>query len=98
MPGVERLQKIEGFSTANLAYQDAIRPVSQRSSEEVGNRHWRQRSLLSQWRLGPARLQAKHVRFVEVNLGGFLDQDDAIAIRNVCGQGIQKRRLSGAGP
>ena len=95
MPGVERLQKIEGFRTANLAYQDAIRPVSQRGSEEVGNCHWRQRSFLSERRLCSSRFQAKHVRFVEMNLRGFLDQDDAIAIRNVCGQGVQKSRFAG---
>ncbi len=36
--------------------------------------------------------------FVEMNLRGLLDDDDAILVRNARGQRVQQRRLAGAGP
>ena len=41
MPGVQRLQQIEGFPAAHLADDDAIRTMTQRGAEQVPNRDGR---------------------------------------------------------
>ena len=43
-----------------------------------------------------ARLEPNHVRFVQMNLCGLLNQDDAIVIGNVRGQRVEQRGLAGA--
>ena len=97
MAGVQRLQQVEGLGAADLADEDAIGPVPQCCAQQVRDRDWRQRRLLAERRLRSAGLQPKDVRFVEVNLRRLLDQDDPVAIGNVRREGIQKRRLPGAG-
>src|SRR5262245_43654001 len=97
MPGVECLQKVEGFRPANLADEDAIRPVPQGRPEQVSDGHRGQRRLLPERSLGASRFQSKYVWFVEVDFRSLFDENDSIAIRNVGGQRVQKRRLSGAG-
>src|SRR5262245_65178673 len=67
MTGVERLQKVEGFRPANLADEDAIRPVPQGRAEQISDGHRGQRRLLPERSLGSSRFQAKYVWFVEVN-------------------------------
>jgi len=96
MARVQRLQQIEGLGAADLTDEDAIRPVPQCCAQEIGNRYWRQRRLLSERRLRAAGLQPKDVRFVEVNLRRLLDQDDPVPVGNVSREGIQKSRLPGA--
>jgi hypothetical protein len=51
MARVQRLQQIEGLGAADLTDEDAIRPVPQCCAQEIGNRYWRQRRLLSERRL-----------------------------------------------
>src|SRR5262245_62156762 len=97
MTGVERLQKIEGFRPANLANQNAIRSVPQGRAEQISDGDRGQRRLLPERSLGSSRFQSKYVRFVEVNFRSLFDENDSIAIRNVGGQRVQKRRLSRAG-
>ena len=79
MAGVQRLQQVERLGAAHLADQDAIGPMTERGAEQVGDRDRRQRRLLSERRLSAPRFEAQHVRLVEVDLGGLLDDDDAIA-------------------
>src|SRR5688572_21069272 len=49
---------------------------------------------MSKRRLGTPRFQADDVRFLEMDLGGFLDDDDPIFGGNMCGQRVEQRRLS----
>ena len=97
MPGVQRLQQVERFRATDLANQDAIGSMPQRRTKQVGNRDGRQRRLLAERRLRTPCFEPKHVRFVQVNLSGLLDQNNAIAIGNVRGQRIEQRGLAGAG-
>ncbi|MDE2757480.1 MAG: hypothetical protein OXI92_13130, partial [Acidobacteriota bacterium] len=39
MAGIEGLQQVRGFATANLTHDDMIRSVAQRMSHQVPNRH-----------------------------------------------------------
>ena len=96
MARVQRLQQIESFGAADLADENAIRPVPQCRAKQIRDRHRRQRRLLSERRLRAARLQTKDVRFVEVNLRRLLDQDNPVPIGNVRRESIQKRRLPSA--
>src|SRR4029453_16140304 len=96
MARVERLQQVEGLRAPDLSDENAIRPVPQCRTEQICDGDWRQRCLLSERRLRSACLQAKDVRFVEVNLRRLLDQDNPIRIGNVSRERIQKSGLSGA--
>src|SRR4029450_774064 len=76
MPGVQCLKKVEGLCPAHLTHEDPIRSMTQRSAQEIGDRDRRERGLLAERGLCPARFEAHHVGFVEMDLGGFLDYDD----------------------
>ena len=97
MARVQRLQQVERFAAADLADEDAIGPMPKRRAEQVRDGDRRQRRFLSERRLRAPGLEPQHVRFVEMNLGGFLDHDDPVAVGNVRRQRIQQRRLAGAG-
>ena len=94
MAGVQRLEKVERFGAAHLAHENAIRAVTQRGAQQVGNGNRREGSLLAERCLRPPRFEADHVRFVEMDLGGFLDDDDAVSGRNVRGECVEQRCLS----
>ena len=98
MAGVERLQQVERLGAAHLADEDAIGSVSKRRAQQVGDGDRRQRRFLSERHLRATRLEPQQVRLVEMNLGRLLDDDDAVAVRNVRRQRIEQRRLAGAGP
>src|SRR5690349_8695282 len=61
VPGVERLEQIERFRSAYLTYQDAVGPVPQRRSNEVGDGHRRHGLLLAEGRLRSPGLEANEV-------------------------------------
>ena len=42
VPGIECLQQIECFRATHFTYDDSIRTVPQRGTEEVRDCHWRQ--------------------------------------------------------
>ena len=98
MSGVQRLQQVECLGAADFADQNAIGPMTKGGSEKICNRHRRQGRLLPQRRLRTSRFEPKHVRFVQMDLGGFFNDDDAIAFGNVRRERVQQRRFSGAGP
>src|SRR5713101_4266321 len=97
MSRVQRLEQVECLRTAYLPDQDAIGPVTECRAHQIRNRDRRQWLLLSQGYLCAARLEAQQVRLLQMNLRRLLDHDDAIAVWNVRGEGIQERRLAGAG-
>src|SRR5690349_19215694 len=78
MSGVQRLQQVERFGAAHLADEDAIRPMPQGCTKQVCDRDGRQRRFLAECRLCTPGFEPNDVRFVEMNLCGFLNQDDAI--------------------
>src|SRR4051812_12125846 len=90
--GVEGLQEVEGLTAAHLADDDAIGPMPQRGTEQIGDRDSRQWRLVPQRHLSSSRLESEEIRLVEVDLCGLLDDYDPIAIRDPSGQGVQQRR------
>ena len=96
-PGVERLEQIERLGATDLPDEDAIRPVTKRRADQIRNGHRRQRLFLAERDLRAPCLEAEQVRLVEMNLGRFLDDDDAIAVRNARRQRIEEGRLARAG-
>ena len=47
--------------------------------------------------LGGPGFQPHHVRLLQLQFGRVFDGDDAFVVRDVAGQSIQQRRLTGAG-
>ena len=78
MARVEGLKKIECLRPADLADENAVGPMPKGGAQQVRNRNRRQRSLLSEWRLGASGFQSQDVRFLEVDFSGFLDDHDAV--------------------
>ena len=68
VPGVERLEQIEGFGATHFAHQDAIRTMSQCSAQEVCDRDRRYRRLLPQRYLRTPRFESDEVRLFDPNL------------------------------
>lgn len=97
VPGVQRLQQVERFCATDLTDQNAIRSMPQCRTKQVGNRDGRQRRLLAERQLCTPRLEPNHVRFVQMNLCGLLDQNNAIAIGNVRSERVEQRGLAGTG-
>ena len=79
MAGIQRLEKVERFGAPDLAHENAIRAMTQRGAQEVGDGNRRQGRLLAERCLRSPRFQANHIRFLEMNLGRFLDDDHAIS-------------------
>src|SRR5229473_8440652 len=76
VPGVQELQEIEGFATANLSENDAVRAVAEGSLQEIANSHCRKAVLF------PARFKPDKVFLDQVNLGGVFDDEDPFLLRN----------------
>jgi hypothetical protein len=89
MARVERLQQVEGLRASHLSDDDAIRSMSQRCSNQIGDRDRRQRCLVSERDLRATRFEPEQIRFVEMNLRRFLDDDNPVAIGNVRRQRVQ---------
>ena len=96
--GVERLQQIERFSASHFADENPIGPMPKRRAYEVRNRHGWQRRLLSEGRLRAACFESDEVRFLQMNLRGLFDDDDAVAVRDACRERVQQRRFARARP
>ena len=94
MPGVQRLKQVEGLRTANLAQNNAVRSMSEGGAQQVRDGYGRDGHFLADWHLRTSRLEADQVRFLDQDLGGLFNQDDAIRFGNPGGQPIQERRLS----
>src|SRR5437870_4935378 len=81
MTGIEGLKQIERFRPPNLADDDAIGPMSQRRPQEIRNRHRWKRLLPSEWRLRAPSFESHEVGFLQVDLRGLLDDDNAVVVR-----------------
>ena len=92
MAGVHRLQHVERLAAAHLADDDAIGPHAQRVAHQVALGH-----LAASFQAGEPGLQPHHVRLLQLQFGGVLDRDDALADVDQPRQRVQQRRLAGAG-
>ena len=89
---VHRLEHVERLGAANLADDDPVGPHAERVADEIADRDL----ALALDVLRP-RLEPEHVPLVELELGRVLDRDDPVAVGHRLGEGVQKRRLAGAG-
>src|SRR5688500_7960700 len=78
MSRVQRLEEVEGLQAANLSEKNAVRPMSQRGSQQIGNGHCRNRSFLPKRHLCPSRLEPNQVRFLNQDLRGLFNEHDSI--------------------
>jgi hypothetical protein len=83
MPGVERLEKVKCFASANFTNQDAIGPVPERGADQISDGDGWQARLL------PARFESHEIGFVHLNFSGVLNQDDPLAITDERGERCQ---------
>ena len=88
---VHRLQHVERLGAANLADDDAVGPHAQGVADEVADRDF---ALALDVRR--ARLEPEHVPLVELQLGGVLDRDDPLVVRDRGRERVQQRRLARA--
>ena len=77
MARVHRLEHVERLGAANLADDDAVGPHAQRVADEIADA-----DLALALDVGGARLEPDHVLLLELQLGGVLDRDDALARRD----------------
>src|SRR5215469_1014896 len=83
MTCVQKLQEVEGLPTANLAKNDAVRPVPEGSLEQVAYRYRGPSSL------GLTSFQTNEIRVGDSNFRGVLDQQDSFLSRDKPGQGVE---------
>jgi hypothetical protein len=94
MTGVQRLKQVESLGSTHLPNKDAIRSVPESGAKKIGDRNRWERRLLAEGCLRATRFKSQHVRLGQVDLGGFLNDDDPVAFRNMRREGIEQRRLS----
>ena len=86
-----RLEHVQGLAGAALPDDDAVRAHVHRVAQEVADR-----DLALALEVRRARLERDHVLLAELELGGVLDRDDALAVGDERGQHVERRRLAGA--
>ena len=91
MAGVHGLQHIERLGSSALADDDAVGALAQRVDDEL-----LERDLALTLVVGGTRLQRQDMALREVQLGRVLDRDDALAVGDVVGQGVEQRCLTRA--
>ena len=90
--GVHGLQHVEGFLAAALAEDDALGPHTQRVLDQLALADF-----ALAFEIGRPRLHARDVRLLQLQLGGVLDGDQALLLRDEGGQRVEHRGLAGAG-
>src|SRR5215213_7318265 len=88
MARVHRLEHVQGLCAADLADDDPVGPHAQRVADERPDRDL----ALSLDVLRPG-FEPQHVPLVEAQLGGVLDRDDAVVVRDSRRERVQERRL-----
>ena len=90
--GVHGLEHVERLAAAALADDDAVGPHAQRVAHQVADR-----DLALALDVGRARLERDDVLLAQLELGGVLDGDDALVVRDEGRQHVEQRRLARAG-
>ena len=76
MPGVQELQKIEGFAAADLPENDSVRAVAEGGLQQVANGDGRKAVLFA------ARFETDEIFLRQVNLGRVFDHENALVRGN----------------
>ena len=74
MPGVEKLEEVEGLTASDFAKKDTVGPMTEGCLQQITDGYCRQPVL----RL--AGFQADQVGVRQVDLRSVLDQDDALVV------------------
>ena len=90
--GVHRLEHVQRLAAAAFADDDAVRAHAQRVADEVADRDG-----AAALDVRRARLEAHEVRLREAQLGGVLDREDALVVREVVGEDVEEGGLAGTG-
>ncbi len=90
--GVHRLHHVERFGAANLPDNDPVRPHSQRVAHQIALT-----DLPASFDIGRAGLQGEDMGLLQLEFGGVLDGDDALAGVDHARERVEQRRLAGAG-
>ena len=90
--GVHGLEHVERLRAADLADDDPVGPHAQGVPDELADP-----DLALALDVRRARLERDHVILLELELGRVLDRDDALVVGHERRQGVERRRLSGAG-
>ena len=90
--GVHRLEHVEGFAAAALSHDDPVGTHAQAVPDQVTNA-----DLSLALDVGGASFQSKNVILVELELGGVFHSDDALLVRQVARQHVERGRLSRPG-
>ena len=89
---IQMLQKVEGFTAANLTEQYSVRAVTKSGFEQVADRYARKAAL----RL--TRLKPDEVGLGDLNLRCVLNQENPLFLGYESAEDIQGRGFSRAGP
>ena len=92
MPGVHRLQHVEGLCAADLADDDAVGAHAQRVAHELALP-----DLTNSFDVGRARFHLHHVRLLQTQLNGVFDGDHPLVAVDMLRHRVQQCRLAGAG-
>ena len=90
--GVHRLEHVERLGAADLADDDPVGPHAEGVADEVADP-----DLALALDVRRPRLERDDVPLQQPQLGRVLDGDDPLGGRHVGGDGVQQRRLPGAG-
>ena len=90
--GGHGLEHVEGLAAADLADDDAVGAHAQRVADQVADG-----DPALALDVGRPGLQADDVLLLELEFGGVLDGDDALAVRDQPGEGVEQGGLAGAG-
>ena len=88
---IQKLQKIEGFTAANLTEQYSVRAVTKSGFEQVADRY------AGKAVLRVACFKPDEVRLGDLNFRGVLNQENPLFLGYESAEDIQGRGLSGAG-
>ena len=93
VPSVHRLQHVERFGASHLSDEDAVGAHPEAVAQQLANGQ-----LALAFDVGGAVFEGDDVRVVDLQLGGVLDRDHTLVVRDEPRDDVQGRRLAGAGP
>src|SRR6185437_15922157 len=90
--GIHGLQQVKGFGSANFADDDTFRTHAQAVADQFAHS-----DLALAFEIRRARLEAYHVRLLELQFGGVFTGDDALVVIDELSQAVEQRGFARAG-